>query len=230
MQLSKIQPHPSGALLLLLLSNLLMWENVASVPRCIMNKGGCQKVLNYIFNMTSTISENFNKLSSETLNDFDTEYDPHQKFQNRPTMTCHTLSRSIPNNKRKAETMQPVALLNVTIRMLAAWKNLLYHVENNMADLDGTPYTIISKVKLIDRQIKKLTKNLQDIKTILSQVHPELKENEDYPAWSGKPYVQQSKRKFQLFGLHSLFFCLYNDAQKISDFVDILRDQIVPYQ
>jgi prolactin len=54
--------------------------------------------------------------------------------------------------------------------MLAAWKNLLHHVENNMADLDGTPYVIISKVKLIDRQIKKLTKNLQNIKTILSQV------------------------------------------------------------
>jgi prolactin len=60
----------AGTLLLLLLSNLLMWENVASVPRCIMEDGGCQKVLNYIFNMTSTISENFNNLSSETLNDF----------------------------------------------------------------------------------------------------------------------------------------------------------------
>ncbi|XP_021071715.1 prolactin-5A1 [Mus pahari] len=230
MRLSKIQPHPAGALLLLLLSNLLMWENVVSVPRCIMEDGGCQKVLNYIFNMSSTISENFNNLSSETLNDFDTEYDPHQKFQNRPTMTCHTSSRSIPNNKRKAERMQPVVLLNVTMRMLAAWKNLLCYVENNMADLDGTPYAIISKVKLIDRQIKKLTKNLQDIKTILSQVHPELKENEDYPAWSGEPYVQQSKRRIQLFGLHSLFVCLDNDAQKVSDFINILRVQIVPNQ
>ncbi|GAB1298040.1 Prolactin-5A1 [Apodemus speciosus] len=228
MQLSKIQPHPSGALLLLLLSNLLLWENVASAPRCIMKDGGCQKVLNYIFNMTSTISENFNNLSSETLNEFDTEYDPHQKFQNRPTMTCHTSSHSIPNNKRKAERMQPVVLLKATIRMLAAWKNLPYHVENNMVDLDGTPYTIISKVKLIDRQIKNLAKRLQDIKTILSQVHPELKENADYPAWSGEPYVQQSKRRSQLFGLHSLFFCLYNDAQKVSDFIDILSDQIVP--
>lgn len=63
-----------------------------------------------------------------------------------------------------------MTLLNVTISMLAAWKNLLYHVENNMADLDGTPYATISKVTLIDRQIKRLTKNLQDIKTILSQV------------------------------------------------------------
>uniref|UniRef100_A0A8C6G7B7 Prolactin family 5, subfamily a, member 1 n=1 Tax=Mus spicilegus TaxID=10103 RepID=A0A8C6G7B7_MUSSI len=230
MRLSKIQPHQSGTLLLLLLSNLFMWENVASVPRCIMEDGGCQKVLNYIFNITSTISENFNNLSSETLKDFDTECDPHQKFQNRPTMTCHTSSRSISNNKRKAERMRPVVLLNVTIRMLAAWKNLLYHVENNMADLDGTPYVIISKVKLIDRQIKKLTKNLQNIKTILSQVHPELKKNEDYPAWSGEPYVQQSKRRVQLFGLHSLFVCLNNDAQKASDFINILRDQIVPNQ
>ncbi|EDL98396.1 prolactin-like protein L [Rattus norvegicus] len=224
----QIQPHPSGALLLLLLSNLLMWENVASVPRCIMENGGCQKVLNYLFNMTSTISESFNTLSSETLNDFYTEFDPHQTFQNRPAMTCHTSSRSIPNNKRKAERMEPAALLNVIIRMLASWKNLLYHVENNMANLDGTPYAIISKVKLIDRQIKKLTKNLQDIKTILSQVHPELKEKENYPVWSGEPYVQKSKRRTQLFGLHSLFFCLYSDAEKVSDYVNILRNKIVP--
>lgn len=54
--------------------------------------------------------------------------------------------------------------------MLAAWKNLLYHVQNSMADLDGTPYATISKVALIDRQIKRLTKNLQGINTILSQV------------------------------------------------------------
>lgn len=65
---------------------------------------------------------------------------------------------------------QPMTLLNVTIGMLAAWKNLLYHVQNNMADLDGTPYATISKVALIDRQIKRLTKNLQGINTILSQV------------------------------------------------------------
>lgn len=63
-----------------------------------------------------------------------------------------------------------MALLNVTIRILAAWKNLLYHVANNMADLDGTPYATTSKVALIDGQIKRLTKNLQDIKTILNQV------------------------------------------------------------
>lgn len=63
-----------------------------------------------------------------------------------------------------------MTLLNVTIGMLAAWKNLLYHVQNNMADLDGTPYATISKVALIDRQIKRLTKNLQGISTILSQV------------------------------------------------------------
>ncbi|XP_050999184.1 prolactin-5A1-like [Acomys russatus] len=215
------------ALLLLLMSNLLTWENVASVPRCIMENGGCQKVLSYIFNMTSNTSDVINHLSSETLNEFDMQYDPHQKFQNKPSMTCHTSSPSIPSNRMKAERMQPVNLLNVTIRMLAAWKNLYYHVENNMVDLDGTPNVIIPKVMLLDRQIKRLTKNLQDIKTILSQVHPELEENEDYPSWSGKPYIQQSKRETQLFGLHSLFLCLNNDAQKISDYVDILKQQIV---
>nr|XP_048283982.1 prolactin-5A1-like [Myodes glareolus] len=225
MRLSLIQPHSSGALLLLLL--LLMWENVASVPRCLMKDGGCQKVLRFMFNRTSTISETINRLSLETLNEFDAQYDPGQKFQNKPTMTCHTASHSIPNSKRKAQRMQPVTLLNVTIRMLAAWKNLLYHVQNSMADLDGTPYATISKVALIDRQIKRLTKNLQGINTILSQVHPELKKNETYTAWSGEPYLQQSQRGIQLFGLHSLFVCLNRDTQKVSDYVNILRQQIV---
>ncbi|CAO2595614.1 Prl5a1 [Lemmus lemmus] len=204
-----------------------MWENVASVPRCLMKDGGCQKVLHYMFNRTSTTSETINRLSLETLNEFDAQYDPGQKFQNKPTMTCHTASQSIPNSKMKAQRMQPMTLLNVTIRMLTAWKNLLYHVQNNMADLDGTPYATISKVALIDRQIKRLTKNLQGIKTILSQVHPELKENETYPDWSGEPYLQQSQRGIQLFGLYSLFVCLNSDTQKVSDYVNILRHQIV---
>ncbi|XP_005066489.1 prolactin-5A1-like [Mesocricetus auratus] len=224
MRLSSIRPHISGALLLL----LLMWENGACVPRCLMKDGGCQKVLSWVFNKTSTTSETINHLSSEILNEFDAQYDPGQKFQNRPTMSCHTESRSIPNNKRKAQRMEPGALLKVTIRILAAWKNLLYHVENNMAHLNETPYATTSKVALIDGQIKRLTKDLKGIKTILSQVHPELKENENYPAWSGEPYVQQSQRRIQLFGLHSLFFCLHRDAQRVSDFVSILRHQIVP--
>lgn len=58
----------------------------------------------------------------------------------------------------------------MTIRILAAWKNLLYHVKNNMADLDGTPYATTVKVEFLDGQIKRLTKHLQGIKTILSQV------------------------------------------------------------
>ncbi|ERE78113.1 prolactin-5A1-like protein [Cricetulus griseus] len=214
----------SGTILLL----LLMWENVACVPRCVMKDGGCQKVLSWMFNMTSTTAETISRISSDTLNEFDAQYDPGQKFLNRPTMICHTASRSIPNSKRKAERMKSVDLLNVTIRILAAWKNLLYHVKNNMADLDGTPYATTVKVEFLDGQIKRLTKHLQGIKTILSQVHPELKENENYPAWSGEPYVQQSRRGIQLFGLHSLFFCLHSDAQKVSDFVSILRHQIVP--
>ncbi|XP_051050063.1 prolactin-5A1 [Phodopus roborovskii] len=212
----------------LLLLQLLLWENVACVPRCLMKDGGCQKVLTWMFNVTSNTSETINRLSSETLNEFDAKYDPSQKFQNRPTMSCHTAWRSIPNSKRKAQRMEPVALLDVTIKMLDAWKNLLYHVENNMASLDGTPHDTISKVALIDGQLKRLTKDMQAIKTILSQVHPKLKENENYPAWSGEPYVQQSRRGIQLFGLHSLFFCLHSDAQKVSDFVNILRQQFVP--
>ncbi|EGV91587.1 Prolactin-5A1, partial [Cricetulus griseus] len=175
---------------------------------------------------TSPLSRPENK--EQAQNTEDAQYDPGQKFLNRPTMICHTASRSIPNSKRKAERMKSVDLLNVTIRILAAWKNLLYHVKNNMADLDGTPYATTVKVEFLDGQIKRLTKHLQGIKTILSQVHPELKENENYPAWSGEPYVQQSRRGIQLFGLHSLFFCLHSDAQKVSDFVSILRHQIVP--
>uniref|UniRef100_A0A8C8U729 Prolactin family 5, subfamily a, member 1 n=1 Tax=Peromyscus maniculatus bairdii TaxID=230844 RepID=A0A8C8U729_PERMB len=223
MRLSSIQPYLWALLLL-----LLMCENAASVPRCIMKDGGCQKVLSYIFNRTSTTAESINLLSSDTLKEFDAQYDPGQKFQNKPTMTCHTASLSIPNSKKQAQRMQPVALLNVTIRILAAWKNLLYHVANNMADLDGTPYATTSKVALIDGQIKRLTKNLQDIKTILNQVYPKQKEKENYPAWSGEPYVQQSQRRIRLFGLHSLFFCLHSDAQKVSDYVNILKRQIVP--
>ncbi|KAL1765689.1 prolactin isoform X1, partial [Sigmodon hispidus] len=153
----------------MLLLLLLVCENVASVPRCIMKDEGCQEVLRHIFNMTSNTSESIHLLSSETLQEFDSQYDPSQKFQNKPPMTCHTASLSIPNSKRKAQRMQPLALMNVIIRILAAWKNLLYHVKDSMANLDETPYAIISKVVLINGQIKNLTENMQDIKTIFSQ-------------------------------------------------------------
>lgn len=59
----------AGALLLLLVV-VVMWENVASVPRCLMKEDGCQKILRYMFNRTSTTSETISRLSLETLNEF----------------------------------------------------------------------------------------------------------------------------------------------------------------
>ncbi|XP_029416260.1 prolactin-5A1-like [Nannospalax galili] len=206
MQLSLTGPCSSGTLLLLLLSNLLLWKDVASEPKRNFTDGSCEKILGYIFNLTDTLSEDINSLSSEMLNEFDKEYDEGQKFRNKASMTCHTYSLHLPNKKRYPERTQPDFLLKATMSMLSAWNNHLSQVVLRFHDLETTHHGIMSKFRVVDGKISKLRRYLKVVRTVLSQMANE----------SSLP-----------FAFHSLFVCLHSDATKVSDYINVLRCHMV---
>lgn len=60
----------AGALLLPLLSSMLLWKNVASLPMCEVINGHCQLTLEYLLNQARGISEDINRLTLEMFNEF----------------------------------------------------------------------------------------------------------------------------------------------------------------
>ncbi|XP_029416261.1 prolactin-5A1-like [Nannospalax galili] len=229
MKLTLTQPC-SWTLLLLLLSNLLLWEDVALVPLCEEANGQCQLSLGYFFDQARELSENINVLSSETFKEFDQDFGIGQQVIFKFPMDCHISSVSIPSNATQAHEMQPTDLLNVTMHMVAAWEVPVKRAVDEMADVEAMPgfSAIITKLRALHDKITKLMQYLQDVKTLLSQVHLEAEQNENYLAWSGLPYLEMDNKRSRLFVYHTLLRCLNSDAEKIATFVKTLRCQMVP--
>ncbi|XP_017655469.1 prolactin-8A9-like [Nannospalax galili] len=74
MELSLGQVHFSGAFLLLLVSNLLLWENVASVPECYSHDGHCVVSTAEMFERAIKQAETFRSLAADMYEEFTKRY------------------------------------------------------------------------------------------------------------------------------------------------------------
>ncbi|XP_050999177.1 prolactin-8A4-like [Acomys russatus] len=74
MKLPLSQPHFSGTILLLLISNLLLWEKAASIPACQGERGGCMDPLSETFNNAIRRAETIRNLADKLYEKFTKKY------------------------------------------------------------------------------------------------------------------------------------------------------------
>ncbi|XP_028631506.1 prolactin-5A1-like [Grammomys surdaster] len=228
MQLSLTQPC-SWTLLLLLLSNLLLWKNVVSVPMCEVINGQCQLTLEYLLNQARGLSENTNRLTSEIFNEFDKEHSPVRVSWGKIPLVCYNYSLPVSDNTAQEQEIQPEVLLKVTIGMLLGWNHTLRHVAVDMADLKSIPGVgaFISNVRKIAAKFTRLTRVLKEVKSLLKLVRLEPEEDEDYPASAGLPSLHLLTEPSRLTVYHALLGCVNYDAEKIATHVKILRCKMI---
>ncbi|XP_036044808.1 prolactin-5A1-like [Onychomys torridus] len=230
MQLSLTQTH-SWALLLPLLSSMLLWEKVASLPMCEVINGHCQLTLEYLFNQARGLPEDSNRLILEMFNEFNKEYYSGPWALNKIPLQflCHKYSFPFPDNATEGQEIQPEVLLKVTIGMLVGWNNTLSHVIIDLADLESIPGVgaFISKIRKIVENFTKLTKLLKDVKSLLNLVRLEFEEDEAYPASAGLPSSHLLNNSSRLLFYYILLGCLKFNAEKVVTHVKILRCQMV---
>ncbi|EDL98397.1 rCG44003 [Rattus norvegicus] len=104
--------------------------------------------------------------------------------------------------------------------MLGAWKTPFQHLVIEMSAMQEAPEAIISKVRYIDEKIPRLQ---EDIRTVLSQVNPAVKEAENDSPCLGLKSLQVAVEDSHLFAIHSLLNCLQNDAKKVAMCIKVLR-------
>ncbi|KAF3815365.1 hypothetical protein GH733_016747 [Mirounga leonina] len=89
--------------LLLLVSELLLGQSVASLPICPTGAVNCQVSLRDLFDRAVILSHYIHNLSSEMFNEFDKRYAQGRGFITKAINSCHTSSLSTPEDKEQAQ-------------------------------------------------------------------------------------------------------------------------------
>ncbi|XP_038188237.1 prolactin-2A1-like [Arvicola amphibius] len=223
MQLSLTHPC-LRALHVLLMSNLLLWEEVASVPMCLMRNGRCLAPLEKMIDRAVSLSEKINKQAFAMFTEFDNQYAQSHQLINKNLKKCHTSSLDLPKPRSKALKTHPVILLKLVENLLDAWRVPLYHLAKEMPTLKDVPATIVSKARDIEEKNAGL---LEGVRSILSQVQNKDEENEKYPAWSGLVSLLSDREEDRHFAFYNLIRCAGKNAQKVEISLKIVKCKIL---
>ncbi|XP_050999226.1 prolactin-4A1-like [Acomys russatus] len=205
MRLSLTQQCSSRTLLLLLVSNLLLWEDMASPV-----KAETLNVSNQtLFNEAIKTSQDMNRRILFLSTHFNMVYAQGRGFNQR-TFKCHTSSLSSPENKEQAENIQSEVLLKLVHSLMQAWVNPLYHLWAEMGERLGYTPSKLTKALEIKTLHRSLLKTLQKITINGTSV---IEANGNYPAWSELGFMQSNNRDTKYFAFFKLFHCLQKDSE-----------------
>ncbi|XP_021071712.1 prolactin-4A1 [Mus pahari] len=223
MHLSLTPQWSSWTVLLLLVSNLLLWENTASAMRAKRLNTYDYKTFGNTWNQAIKLSQSMNHRISELSTHFKVFYAQGRGFEQRTTR-CHTSSLSSPENKEQAQKIQLEELLGLAHSLLQAWANPLYHLWAEMCDrLGSTPPTLTKalEVKTLNRKL------LETIEKIAFKGNFEINENGNYTAWSELELLQSPNRDTRYFAFHNLFHCLKRDSGYVEMYLKLLKCRLL---
>ncbi|XP_052584462.1 prolactin-7A2-like [Peromyscus californicus insignis] len=222
------------ALLLLLVSNLLLWKNVVSVPLSSDEFDDDQLHLKELFDHALILSQDISKLniemrrtylssSSESYDKFMLEFFEDQEFLIKTLTCCHNYSIKTPENMDEAQKISLEDFPKLILSRMWAWNNTLKNLLTILENRTGTHNDVISLVKDIERKNAVL---YEDTKNILSSIYGKT-ENVDYTVLTGLEDLQSSDEEFRHFALCKLSYCLRVDMNMVDICLKLLRCVVV---
>ncbi|XP_021485450.1 prolactin-6A1-like [Meriones unguiculatus] len=216
----------AGTLLVLLVSNLLLWGHVASVRLCPSWDGSCQGTVKDMFVYALSLSEEMQNQTTEMLNNFlhDVEYTPGRWYLDGAQSSCHTSTFAVLLPGEETEQIQGIFLLQEILTMLQAWKNPLNQLVTELRGMTEAPTSIIARANVV----RTIMDGLQEgVRRILNRIHPGFKEVEEYPVWKGLASLQSPDEDIRVLAFHNLFQCLSSDSRKIDFNLKLLKCRFV---
>ncbi|XP_032740963.1 prolactin-6A1 isoform X1 [Rattus rattus] len=216
----------AGTLLMLLMSNILLWESVASVPRHASGAGHGEMSLHGLLDHAIILAHNVTELIAEMNSVFleDVLYKPGRWFPERDLTACHRSPFTIAVSKEGTQQRLGVFLVKEMIGMLETWTFSLYHIANEMSHMEEPPDEIISRAKNIEEKIKEL---MDVLKGILNKIQPGSPENERFPVWNELAYLRSPDEERRHFAFTNLFQCLLQDSRKFDSNVRLLKCRLI---
>nr|AAN39704.1 placental prolactin-like protein-N [Mus musculus] len=221
------------ALQILLMSNLLLWEDVVSVPTIGSGSGVSEMLTEDLFDDAIILSQHINSLAIETRriflsNNFSSDmfitftlqFNRHDEFVVNGLNSCHTLPLKSPKTEKEAKRISLPDFMNMILSILRAWDNPLHHMETELKSMPGAPFAILARVKDIEVKNKIL---LDRIMKIAKKGKYGFEENEVYPAWSELASLQSANEESRFFALYKLSYCLFVDTDKVEHYLKHLK-------
>ncbi|XP_008852742.1 prolactin-3B1-like [Nannospalax galili] len=212
MQLSLTQACSSGSLLLLLVSNMLLWENVVTLPQV-------QLSTKDLYDRLVVQSHDSHDLALQLYSEFTQKFMKMSWLREREPVPCHTASIPTPDSREQVHNTTTEDILNVTISTLHAWKDALKNLVPAMAILKGASDAMLSRVKGVQRKIEIL---LEGMKAILRKEYPGTEEGA-YPAWTGQADLKSPNEDTRHFALFNVIRCLSRDTHRADNYLKVLR-------
>ncbi|XP_028638157.1 prolactin-8A6-like isoform X2 [Grammomys surdaster] len=233
MEMPLSQPHFSGALLVLVVSNLLLWEKVASIPACMAEEGGCWNPLVETFNSAVQRAEtlhnladqlyvelHYNKFSSGQFASFSSQLIRQDETVVRAGTYCHSSVTKTPNRGTEHITIEVTPYLKTLIKFVGSWISPLYHLVLELSAMQDVPETILSKVKEIEENNRQI---LDDLRWILTKVSPIEEMEENFPTWEHLSFLKSSSKNNKFLAMFNLSYCLDYDTKYILLQIKILK-------
>lgn len=212
-----------GPIILLLVSTLVLCQNVASHPtclsgpRCYMTIQGINKAI------YTTIQMQFDSL--EVFLEFLKQYSQDPSFSYPDTRICHTANISVPTGQAEARLMQYHDIIHTVIRYLNAWNEPLMYLaleEHRLTKLHDFFTLQGDSTSEIHQELKEL------IKLISSQLGLEITDKVEYPSWPELQSLQSPDEKSFLSTFYNTLNCLFTDLRKIESFLQLLKCRAFP--
>ncbi|XP_008829898.1 prolactin-3B1-like [Nannospalax galili] len=216
MKLSLTLAHCSGTCLLLLVSNLLLWENVASMPQT-------QLPAKDLYGRVIFLSHCNHNLATQVYFEFVEKIARRSGNMGMMFVMCHTASIPTPENREQVQRTKTEDLLKMIIRISLAWEEPLKVLGQELAALPGASDGMLSNIKTLEERNEAIVEGTE---TILSRLQPGAVEKE-YVAWSGKNDLQSADARTRVAALRNVLRCLRRDTHKIDNFFKVLKCRVV---
>ncbi|XP_021036333.1 prolactin-8A8 isoform X2 [Mus caroli] len=224
------------ALLLLLLSNLLLWEKASSVPACMAEKSGCWNPLMETFDSAirkaetlRTLANQFyvelyhNQFSSGKFATLTSKLVRRDEIVFRAASYCHSTLTNPPNKGIQYITIEIPEYLKTLINYVGAWISPLFHLVIELSAMKDVPETILSKAKEIEENNREI---LHDLRWIITEVYPTSKKKENFPSWELLSFLKSNSRNSKFLAMFNLSHCLEYDTQFFLFHLRILKCRI----
>ncbi|KAK7824743.1 hypothetical protein U0070_020250, partial [Myodes glareolus] len=205
------------AFLVLLVSNVLLWENVASVP---LNRNETDELyLKELLDHAMLLYKNIRNLNMDLPRIFMLEFLSNQEFLVKNLISCHNYSIKTPENMDEVQKISLEDFPKLILSRMQAWNDTLHNLLIILGSMPGTHDDVLSLAKNIRTKTAEL---FEDSKGILNKIYGTTKDV-DYTLWSGLEDIQSSDEDSRFIALCKLSYCLHIDLQTVDLSLTILR-------
>ncbi|XP_006516644.1 prolactin-7A2 isoform X1 [Mus musculus] len=233
MSFSFSQPCP-WALLLVVVSSLLLWENVASVPLSSNETDGYPLSINGLFHNAMRLTWNIKNLNMELRKTYTVNQVSEKLYENymldfiedmeylvKALTCCHNYSIKTPENLDEAQQIPFNEFPKLILSRMWAWNETSKVLLTTLRSIPGMHDDVISLAKNIETKLAELFEYTQ---SILNSIYGTTTTgNVEYTVFSGLEDLKSSDEEFSLFDLCKFSYCLRVDIHMVELYLKLLE-------